>query len=73
MYQVDLQTSIDPIIYSRRMICCETLVEAEVIALKLAIKRFGVGRLVMVHRGDLSYDIFEVTKPIARLRIKSVG
>lgn len=72
MFRVALQESLDRPLYFQQVVVVDSLYEAELMALKLATQRFNNANLVIVHRGNLVYDIYEVAEPVGRVQIKSV-
>jgi len=50
----------------------DSLPEAEILALEAACKHFESKRVMLVHRGNLTYDIYEIFDPIGRVRIKTM-
>jgi hypothetical protein len=73
MFKVLINKQLDQPCYFTQVVVVETLAEAELMALKLAIQHFKTNSLVLVYRDNLSYDVFEVGEPIGQIQIKSVG
>ena len=69
MFIVHLKKSVDKSIQAIHTVCVDTLYEAEIMAQKTASKYFGGGQVVLVHRGELEYDVYKVTKPVGCIRI----
>ena len=56
----------------QQVICVDSLPEAEVLARKVAIKHYKTSNLILVHRGDLIYDVYEIFEPVGQVYIKTM-
>lgn len=54
-----------------RTVEVDTLPEAERLATLLASDKFPDTPIVLVHKGDLEYEIFEVSEPVGIVKIKT--
>lgn len=50
----------------------DSLPEAELLALKFARTMFKGIDIMLVHKGDLEYDVYETFEPIGRVGIKTL-
>lgn len=48
----------------------DSLYEAEHLALQIVSKHFSDKKIMLVHKDNLIYDIFEITEPIGQVAIK---
>jgi len=72
MFKVAIQKVFDKPLYFQQVVVVDSLCEAELMALKLAAKQFNTITVMLVHTGNLFYDIYQVGEPIGRIQIKSV-
>lgn len=73
MYHVVMQKTGHTNAFCQLMVSGESLHEAEQAALVFASEHFKGKRIVLVHVGNLMYDVFEVRHRVAKLHIKTEG
>lgn len=71
MFNIILQKSGKSGACSTQPVCLDTLYEAELMALELATKHFKDKQVMLVHRSNLLYDIYEIDKPIGSIQIRT--
>lgn len=71
MFKVMLQQYNNASAIRQQHVCVDSLPEAEIMALKLASKHYKTENLILVHRGDLIYDVYEVFEPVGQVLIKT--
>lgn len=70
MFKITIQ-KVDSAKLSRlQLISTDSLFEAEQVALKIVAKYFNNTDVMLVHRGNLEYDIYEIFEPIGSVIIK---
>ena len=72
MFSVALLTREKQSFAKLQQVCVDSLPEAEILALKLACKYYRTNAIMIVHRGNLEYDIYETFAPIGSIRIKTL-
>jgi len=72
VFSIALQTSEKPVFFRVQTVSVDSLPEAEILALKAARKHFMSKQVMIVHRGNLIYDIYEIFEPIGRIKIKTM-
>jgi len=70
MFKVDVQSDTNKARIFTQVVCADTLYEAELLALSLVSRHNPDKQIMLVHRGNLIYEIYEIINPIGRVRIK---
>jgi len=72
MFSVEIQATSKQPVSTKQTVLVDTLPECEILALKLAAKYYKSNNLMLVHRDNLLYDIYEVFEPVGQLQIKTM-
>jgi len=72
LFSIALQTDAAKSFIRLQTVCVDTLPEAEIMALRVASKHFSSKQVMIVHRGNLIYDIYEIAEPIGQVQIKTM-
>ncbi len=71
MFNIAVQPNNDTRNPAFQIVYADSLHEAEIMAVSLASRRFGNAPVMLVHRGDLVYDIYEIAEPIGSVVIRT--
>ena len=69
MFNIAVQPSTETRTPTFQVVYVDSLGEAELMGLALARRRFGDTPIMLVHRGDLEYDVYEISEPIGSVVI----
>lgn len=70
MFKILIKPDIERNFAFGQVCCCDTLIQAEQYALGMLRKQFADSNVLMVHREDLVYDVYDIGDPVAELQIK---
>ena len=71
MFKVAFRKCVDRSLWGTQIVCVDSLPEAEIMAVKILDKHIQGKKLLLVHKGDLVYDVFAVDKPIGEVLIST--
>lgn len=72
MFRVAVQEPGKEALFSVHTVSVNSLYEAERIAVELAQKQYPDMSVMLVHRGGLVYDIYEIAEPIGQVQIQGL-
>lgn len=72
MFKVAIQAQSKRPVSTIQVVCVDSLPEAELMALKLAGKYYKCNNLMLVHRANLLYDIYEIFEPVGQVQITTM-
>jgi len=71
MFKVAFRKFANKAVFGTQFVCVDSLPEAEIMAVKIVDKHIQGKALLLVHKGDLVYDIYAVDKPIGEVLIST--
>jgi len=71
MFKVAFRKFANRSIWGTQLVCVDSLPEAEIMALRVADKHIQGKKLLLLHKGDLVYDVYAVDKPIGEIAIST--
>ena len=72
MFKVTVQNYDNASAVRQQVVSVDSLPEAEILALKVVTKHYKTDNLILVHRGDLIYDVYEIFEPVGQVFIKTL-
>jgi hypothetical protein len=71
VFKVAFRIGAEKSLWGTQIVCVDSLPEAEIMALKVVDKHFQSKALLLVHKGDLVYDVFEIGALIGEVLIST--
>lgn len=71
MFRVQLEKCGQGASFFQLTVSADTLDEAESAARNFVSQHLGGVPVVLVHVGDLTYEVYELTSPLARIKIRT--
>jgi hypothetical protein len=71
MFKVAFRKCVGRSLWGTQLVCVDSLPEAEIMAVKILGKHIQGKKLMLLHKGDLLYDVYAVDKPIGEVAIST--
>jgi hypothetical protein len=69
MFKVAFRKCVGRSLWGTQLVCVDSLPEAEIMVVKIMAKHIQGKKLMLLHKGDLVYDVYAVDKPVAEIAI----